>query len=1146
MKRVVLLITMILLMIANLSAADRQFYFIGKIEREGSISSLEKDKRAIYLRWDLIEGEMPSDIASIELIRVENDSNVTLLDVPADAIMSDENISTILQESSAQRRTFELIASLDKSDNPSCMGANLTNLPQTLHSCLEDNYWSFLASRVDFDVARIRYRAYIDREYDSSAQTVHYILLAKNSDATDSFILGQLDVDTTQEYLTLAVEDLKQIISSSCNDNRYALDDARIALFWRNGGKNRTESFANSLMVSGYDIYYSTVTSEEFDRNIDIESVDIAQLASELEHDANGNVDLSAYHLKKANETLVTVDKQDDTVLEPVYVETKETLEKRGFNPGEHRYYFVVPRDFTGNYGQTAFVKVVVPDLLPPVTPINPRVVESNGKAELIWDAVTFENYARHHQYDMKACTTKTVAPNSRVTFVAKDEVCDEKSGIELNFNVAKYYIYRFTNTREAAGFEDLDLDGYNDVEEDDSQKCNAEAFPTNAKNYLVSVLPATTQKVIHFKDPTLQTSKVYWYRIVSVTANGITSQPTAPIRAFIPKREVYKAPDINVTYDVLNITMPLKESADEIFLEDHIGLDGMYGITHVQLIIGGKSYDFPLDSSLLEINETIKAIPFLISQLSQTGTILFIKADNTIPFARNFALNTLFNFQSIKDDENGERFYIKDAKRYFLVEKESRLFHDGDVVEDGCVNVTFNEEFLEGLAGNGCIETSLAIGNRRYKRDKNCDISPTIRVCEDSLNGDLVSIGIRKVMYNGLYSLSTNINFVPAKHMAPHQPSLKNFSLVKDEKQAFVTIQPQIEKVTGTLLKLYNKKDKSRSFIKTVTHLGKNDVEETIDVTFDDLGEMEDGDIWCIKGKTIGLNGEMSIWSSLICKELISEEREFDILGWPQLHNVAKRETTLPVEFDEDRQTIRLLINQTLIQTRTVPKILSQDYTRRIAEDRDGRSAKLNIMFIKGEDILESVTVNKESDGNFYLPSKLSSINNNSEASRVTSVVLTFLTDEEKELFDEPLVLKAENILAYSSNSEVVINQYVEFVEVDVSSLKVLVDAINKLNQYYNYIVYRQSIDAHGNKSNFVQVTPLMEAALYDETTQTIEKSNNIIISDQGSIRSIYLVDRYPYIVGQTYKYVIVFFDKVSGEPVSYMLTSPQTIEIE
>ena len=1144
MRNITLLITMILLMVTSLAAADRQFYFIGKKGRLGSISSLEKQKSGIYLRWDLIEGDMPSDIATIELIRVAGDGNTTLLDVKSDAVMDDGNISAIAQESASQRRTFELITSIDKSDDATCSGANIANLAPTLRSCLQNNYWSFLASRVDFDVARARYRAYLDTEYDPTATTVRYVLLAKNSDATQSFVLGSIDVDTTQEYPVLAVKDLQQIISSSCNDNRYALDDARVSLFWRNGGENTTENFANSLMVSGYDIYYSTVPSESFDVVYKAANIDIAKLASEISHDANGNVDLSAYHLAKANETLVTVDKNDANNTQPIYMETKESLKERGFIPGENRYYFVVPRDFTGNYGKTAFVKVTIPDLLPPVAPINPRVIESNGKAELIWDAVTFQNYAHHHQYDMKACTTQTLTPKSRVTFVAKNQICGNNKGVELNFNVDKYYVYRFESAKEAAGFEDLDLDGYNDADENATQKCSAQ-IPLGATNYLVATLSANTQGSVHFRDETLQESKVYWYRIVSATINGVTSQLTAPIRAFIPKRAVYKAPDVNVTYNVMRITTPIKERADMVFLEDRMGLGSAYGINRVQLVIQGKGYDFPLDNTQLELSEDVKNIVFLPNQTSQSATILFMKT-NDIVFARNFNLNTFFNFRSQKDDTNGDLYYIQDAKRMFLVQKEVKVFHDGDVVEDGCVDVTFNEGFLDGLAGNGCIETTLAIGNDRYKRDKDCNITSTKQICEQSLNGDLVSVGLRKVMYNGLYSLSTNINFVPLNLPAPHKPSIKAFVLDKTGRKAAVGILPQVEKVTGTLLKIYKEDNKSRSFIKTVTHLGEHDFNTTINTTFENLGPLDDNDVWCVQGKTIGLDGQMSPWSSLVCKKVTPQESELDLLGWPKLGEVTQSAYVLPVEFDQETQTVRILINQVDVQTELQPKIETQEYAQRIAKDLFGASKKLIIKLIKGEDILEELEIAKSGDGNYYLPGKLSSINSQEDAKRITSVILNFITAEGKDLFDRSIELKGENVLQYSEQSVIVINQYVRFVNVVISSAKTLVETVNKLNKHYNFLIYRQTIDSDGHKGNFVQVTPLIEAAGYDETTQTTDISNNIVVSDEGNTRSIYLVDKYPYIVGQSYKYVIMFFDKVSGEPVSYALTSPQQIDID
>jgi len=101
----------------------------------------------------------------------------------------------------------------------------------------------------------------------------------------------------------------------------------------------------------------------------------------------------------------------------------------------------------------------------------------------------------------------------------------------------------------------------------------------------------------------------------------------------------------------------------------------------------------------------------------------------------------------------------------------------------------------------------------------------------------------------------------------------------------------------------------------------------------------------------------------------------------------------------------------------------------------------------------------------------------------------------------------------------------------------------INKLNRGgVSYVLYRQSVSGEVS-SNFVQVTPLIEEASCKSGVP--DMSNNLVIKKDGVQWSVYIVDRYPYIVGERYRYVLVMFDAESGEPISYRLTSPDTVTV-
>jgi len=331
MKKFMTIMVLLILAIVNLYSADKQFYFIGKYGRLGSISNEANMQTGIYLRWDLIEGSLPSDIKKIKLIRVYD--NRTVLDVDSNDKMSAKQIGDMFQSVGSQRRLFEIINSISKNDNPQCTNANLGNIGTKVLSCLQDNYWSFLASRVNFDIARARYRAYIDNSFDKKRQYIDYILvgIANNQ---QQITLGKTRVEL-KPTMVLSANDFKQVIESKCNDNRYGLDDYRVGLSWKNGGANSTEFFANGLMVSGYDLYYSTKPAKELDSTFPT-TIDMIKIASTINHNSIGELNPKTlrdnFNIAKANETLITIGEKNVDGEKPLYIESMQTLKDRGLN----------------------------------------------------------------------------------------------------------------------------------------------------------------------------------------------------------------------------------------------------------------------------------------------------------------------------------------------------------------------------------------------------------------------------------------------------------------------------------------------------------------------------------------------------------------------------------------------------------------------------------------------------------------------------------------------------------------------------------------------------------------------------------------------------------------------------------------------
>ena len=1145
MKKIIYILILLIFMISLGYGSDRQFYFVAKKERLGSLSKIGKSQEGIYLRWDLVEGDMPSEISEIILKRVQNGREDILLDVDANAIMSASEISKLFQNPTSSRRLVEAINFISSSDDPTCSGANLSNISQKIVTCLSDKYWSFLASRVNFDIARARYRAYLDTDYDKNAGKIEYILSAKDSSGTKEITLGKASVDLSKNTSILTAVDFNQTIESHCNDNRYGLDDYKVGLYWKNGGTNPTERFANNILISGYDLYYSTVEAKNFSNP---ENIDIAQLSANLSFDSNGNIDLSAYHLKKANDTLITLGVQDANKSKPIYVESRKELESRGFKPGEERYYFLVPRDFTGNYGKTVVTKVIIPNLLPPIAPINPRVVEKNSKVLLVWNSVNLKNYMKFHKFDLKPCTTKTINPKGRIRFVRKNEVCQNGKGFEANFNVDKYYIYRFDSAYIASKFVDNDLDGYNDLDEPKDTLCDS-SKPTVGKNYLVATLPATSSDIVKFEDTSVTTSQVYWYRIVSVTKSKVASHMTPPIRAFIPKREILNAPDVNITHNVYKVFL----DRDRKYNNQVIGVDETpEDAIKLRLTMEGKVYILSKEGSLFYLTNQIKERIFKNKNFRFHAE--FLGKNSKVLADGYFKASSIFYFEEIKEIYYQPKLEAKEEKiiGYKIVSTFNELFlrkikeeiTKVTPVDDGCIDLNFSDEYVDSYKDKGCIQTTINIGNRRYKLYTDCNITKHKKLCLPSKNGDIISVGISYKGYDGINSFSKIVNIIPMSVPAPNKPSLIDLILDKNSNSAKISIRPKVQKITSTFLLLYNK-DKNITFSKTVPQINENNLSKEINTVIEGLNLIQ-GDSWCVKAKAIGLDGQVSEWTTPICKEVLKEgEQPLDYIKWPKLQSVKKLVSNLYTYFDTQAQ--RVIINLKKVNIDSIkdskPFVKKQDYSRIVAKDFTQISKTLEIDFYVKNKKVYHLSLTKNSDDTYKLPRKLDMTTD--KLKEVNYAILTFYDASGQQLF--------KNLNKIEFNKErllnIIENQYLISMIVEIRDG---CSILNDINEISNFVVYRQTILSNG-ATNFVQVSPLIEKSTCENGKLKLSSNNLRIYKSQTTTsttiintRILQFVDNYPYIVGEKYRYVLVFFDPVSGEPVNYELTSPEIIEVK
>ena len=1123
---------------------DRQFYFIGKYDRLGSISQDGKDKNGIYLRWDLIEGEFPSDIKKISLMRVDGESNTTLLHVDAKGTMNPTEISNIFQQYGSERQLFEVVDFISNSDDAICNDANIANIGTKIEACFSNNYWSFLASRVNFGVAEARYRAYLDTTYDKSKNFVEYYLLGETGQ--QKMVLGHTIVKMAKSFLPKAKE-FKQIIESKCNDNRYALNDYRIGLSWENGGVNSTESFANSLMVSGYDLYYSLKSVNQLPKNFT--KLEIADLAKNVVHNDKGEVNLAKFGLGKANDTLITLGSQKATVGKPIYIESMKDLKQRGFKPGEERYYFLVAKDFTGNYGKTVALKVTIPDLLPPPTPINPRVIEDNGRSTLIWNSVTLKSYADYYEDSLKVCNRKNITKDSRVQFVNSDEVCQEGKGIMVNFNVDKYYVYRFDNAHDASEFEDLDLDGYNDFDESDKEKCSS-LTPLKKTNYRVAIVD-NNGPTIKFHDETIHQGQEYWYKIVSVTSSKISSPMTAPIRAFIPKREMLTTPVFTVKHNVFSIDLVNNNEAELNNLAEDLTKEA----SKVQIVYENQTFEYVIQNNRVSIDQILK--DKLFQHNDSKVKVTFLTANNIVVVGGYFDFSLIFNFEretEYGDDKNSKKllgYRIISVKKRVVLKVKKEILKDGGSTQGECVEIHFDEAYYNSHLKDKdiCIQFTKVIGSSRYKDGKKCNIQRVEDLCTKNGNVGRVDEGVQTEDDDGSNSIPVYIHFFPnyGAIPKPNVPSLISLEMNKEDKKAVIKLRPQIEKVTGTMLYLYNK-DGNISKTKIVPHIGQNDPLKTIEDTITGIDRIVENDTWCLKAKTIGLGGKMSDWSAVICQDILPEEDivvKEDLLAWPKISNNVRKGKDFDISFNEDLGVkIKLLETEGSfhnepsyrIRTQATPSNTIVTLDPSIINDpilKDKFSTIEVAIYIEDEKIYSKTL---ERDGNvFKLPSFNKRIDSNSQQQIIIEFSIQDINNVTKIEFEDVLTFNEKDNTPLLSK-KVVVSTVAVF---DGCSI------LKGINKVSNFVIYRQTINDDGANSKFVQVSPLINGGKCKDNILAI--SNNLevsSVSDSETLKRINYVDKYPYIAGEKYKYMMLFFDKKSGEMSSYSLTTPSVLE--
>lgn len=539
--RIVLVMLIIAALTATARAEESQFYFIAQVAPEGSITRAGQGEQQVYLRWDLLEGDLPEDIARFSLRR----NGTELKTFPASGVMDPVQIRALYQGESQQRRQLETVSQMMEEAllDPDRMPFDADEYGQQIHNRLtSDRLWAHLASRMDFNLAMARYRAWKDEPEGSGEQT--YELLAYNEFGESRRVgLAVVDLDSPQQML--APEAFTQIEQSSCDLPDFR-DHYSVALNWAMPGtSNEADRLANQLFLAGFDLYRSRDNVETAPAR------DLASEARNLDHDRYGQPQFP--DLERVNDTVLTIT-PDDNGLVPEWLETREDLVAAGLEPGDKRAYYLVPRDISGQYGPTQETLVVVRDMARPPAPwgVRPFLNESKQRVELTFRSPTINGYREAWGRDRLFCNAMTAEADGYLEYVADDEDCATDTPRRVQLAIEDYLVYRFTSFAEASRFKDSDGDGLPDsIERPAGLQCNpADPFAGYRINTVDEYEPLPNGEQVRLIDDTPANNKgdVYWYRLASRSDSGRLSLLSEPIRVNFPDRALPEPPQASVT----------------------------------------------------------------------------------------------------------------------------------------------------------------------------------------------------------------------------------------------------------------------------------------------------------------------------------------------------------------------------------------------------------------------------------------------------------------------------------------------------------------------------------------------------------------------------------------------------------------------
>lgn len=885
------------------AAEGDQLYFTAFRAPIGSMSGAGLEERAVYLRWDVTEGNLPADLVGFKVLR----DGAEIAAMPATGAMAADGILELYQPgdpvlaAANARRQAEVTAWLDElDDDVRNQSVNAGNFHQALASTLATNpLWSLSAARIDFNVARALYRGYLDQPL---ASRVEYVLIGVAANGTERR-LGQVSVDTTGADVIPAAGDFAQVTNlGRCDAPDLGREHHVVALNWKLPGSNPTERYVFGLVNAGFDLYRTTgpVSGSPAPE-------DIANLAAKALFDDAGVPQIAG--LEKVNDQPISAAGEADREARyrgynpgfAQYLEFPADLAAAGLMPGDRRAYYLVPRDISGNYGESVVTLVTVTDRLPPPAPWAVRSFANRaaGSVTLQWDPVDLAGYYETHQDGRTYCNLDNARLDNQLVYVNAGETCDTGSRITVDFDVREYRVYAFADPGVAARFTDADGDGFADVDErrldadPEGAVCDP-ALPGGAgglQNYLADVrrvdavdVSRSGRAVFNLENTAVEPGRPLWYRIASVDVDGNVSPLSPPARAVLDDLDLPFIPNLagRLSRSTCQYSLVPRDAQGDVLVEE-ANPNGV--MQTVALACSSSTQANPVLTLKAQRTGTARQVPLTtadcISQFEQLCGKEIINPVVTV-------LDVSGNARASRELGTGTSCPLAQLE---LVEDCSEPVLD-PVADDRVYGRP--DEFIFDTAGLPmCADIFLADGDTDLRLKTVCPGDPPFALGDLNLpEGESMCLAMAPRGKNGINGTRVPVCFVAGTVRNPQAPVPVSLALDAASTSATANLLLPPHRVHSVILELENRTTGQTETVSAPVPGYQPDAGEPVPITLE-LGAPPTGagwrEQWCIRARTVALwaPGEiasgLSAWSPTLCAERADAgvpPRTY--LGWP------------------------------------------------------------------------------------------------------------------------------------------------------------------------------------------------------------------------------------------------------------------------